>query len=116
MKIKHILINLAVAITFPAMAMAQSSKDIGLICLNPYISETEGLGKKATSMLTTKLQQIATANGMSGAGFDNRFIITAHVQKLNSSQTQTFPQKKCCASEYRHLRGGRARRNALLQL
>lgn len=93
MKIKHILINLAVAITFPAMAMAQSSKDIGLICLNPYISETEGLGKKATSMLTTKLQQIATANGMSGAGFDNRFIITAHVQKLNSSQTQTFPQK-----------------------
>lgn len=44
-------------------------------------------------MLTTKLQQIATANGMSGAGFDNRFIITAHVQKLNSSQTQTFPQK-----------------------
>lgn len=46
MKIKHILINLAVAITFPAMAMAQSSKDIGLICLNPYISETEDLGKK----------------------------------------------------------------------
>ena len=62
MKIKHILINLAVAITFPAMAMAQSSKDIGLICLNPYISETEGLGKKATSMLTTKLQQLQVCN------------------------------------------------------
>ena len=35
MKIKHILINLAVAITFPAMAMAQSSKDIGVDLLEP---------------------------------------------------------------------------------
>ncbi len=93
MRIKHLLTNLALALFFSATAMAQSSKDIGLICLNPYIPETEGLGQRATSMLTSKLQQIATANGMSGAGFDNRFIITAHVQKLKSSQTQTFPQK-----------------------
>ncbi len=93
MRIKHIFINLAVAFAFSATAMAQSAKDIGLICLNPYIPETEVLGQRATSMLTSKLQQIATANGMSGAGFDNRFIITAHVQKLKSSQTQTFPQK-----------------------
>ncbi len=93
MRIKHIFIYLAVVFAFSATAMAQSAKDIGLICLNPYIPETETLGQRATSMLTSKLQQIATANGMSGAGFDNRFIITAHVQKLKSSQTQTFPQK-----------------------
>ncbi len=93
MRIKHIFINLAVVFAFSATTMAQSAKDIGLICLNPYIPETETLGQRATSMLTSKLQQIATANGMSGAGFDNRFIITAHVQKLKSSQTQTFPQK-----------------------
>lgn len=67
-------------------------------------------------MLTTKLQQIATANGMSGAGFDNRFIITAHVQKLNSSQTQTFPQKNAVQVNIGIYVGGRARRNALLQL
>lgn len=93
MRIKHIFIYLAVVFAFSATAMAQSAKDIGLICLNPYIPETEALGQRATSMLTSKLQQIATANGMSGAGFDNRFIITAHVQKLKSSQTQTFPLK-----------------------
>lgn len=93
MRIKYLFINLAMVLAFSATALAQSSKDIGLICLNPYIPGTEGLGQIATSMLTNKLQQIATVNGMSGAGFDNRFIITAHVQKLQSSQTQTFPQK-----------------------
>lgn len=46
MKIKHILINLAVAITFPAMAMAQSSKDIGLICLNLTFLRLKVLAKK----------------------------------------------------------------------
>ena len=93
MKIKHLFINLAATLLFSTTAMAQSTQDIGLICLNPYIPETEDLGQNATSMLTSKLQQIATVNGMSGAGFDNRFIITSHVQKLKSSQTQTFPQK-----------------------
>lgn len=93
MKIKHLFINLAATLLLSTTAMAQSTQDIGLICLNPYIPETEDLGQNATSMLTSKLQQIATVNGMSGAGFDNRFIITSHVQKLKSSQTQTFPQK-----------------------
>lgn len=93
MRIKQIFISIAFALICSASAQAQTTKDIGLICLNPHIPETEALGQKATSMLTSKLQQIATANGMSGAGFDNRFIITAHIQKLKSSQTQTFPQK-----------------------
>ena len=72
---------------------AQSAKDIGMICLNPVVPEKDGLGPKATAILTTKLHQIATANGMSGAGFDNRFIITGHIQRLRSEQTQTIPQK-----------------------
>lgn len=93
MRIKHLFINLVVALAFSATAMGQTAKDIGLISLNPYIPESEGLGQKATAMLQSKLQQIATVNGMSGSGFDNRFIITAHIQKLRSSQTQTFPQK-----------------------
>lgn len=93
MKIKHLFINLVVALAFSATAMGQTAKDIGLISLNPYIPESEGLGQKATAMLQSKLLQIATVNGMSGSGFDNRFIITAHIQKLRSSQTQTFPQK-----------------------
>lgn len=93
MKIKHIFISFVAAVFFPLAVTAQMGKDIGLVCLNPYIPENEELEVQASSMLTSKLQQIATANGMSGAGFDNRFIITAHVQKLQVSQTQTFPQK-----------------------
>lgn len=93
MNIKHLFINVGIALAFSATAFAQASKDIGLICLNPYIPESEELEQKASSMLKSKLQQIATANGMSGAGFENRFIITAHIQKLNSSMTQTVPQK-----------------------
>ena len=93
MKIKHFLISLSATFCVALSTMAQTTKDIGLISLNPYVPETENLGQNANSMLISKLQQIATANGMSGAGFDNRFIITAHIQKLKSSQTQTVPQK-----------------------
>ena len=64
-----------------------------MISLNPYVPETENIDAKTASVLKEKLQQIATANGMSGAGFDNRFFITAHVQKVKSVQTQTYPQK-----------------------
>lgn len=72
---------------------AQTVNDgIGQICLNPYIPESEGLGEQSYSTLMSKLQQIATIGGMSGTGFDNRFIITAHVQITKSSQTQTIPQ------------------------
>lgn len=93
---KTIFLSLAFAVLLcgnPTAIKAQSAKDIGMICLNPVVPENDGLGKNSTAMLTTKLQQIATANGMSGAGFDNRFIITSHIQKLKSEQTQTMPQK-----------------------
>lgn len=72
---------------------AQTVNDgIGQICLNPYIPESECLGEQSYSMLMSKLQQIATINGMSGTGFDNRFIITAHLQITKNCQTQTIPQ------------------------
>ena len=93
---KTIFLSLAFAVLLcgnPTAIKAQSAKDIGMICLNPVVPENDGFGKNSTAMLTTKLQQIATANGMSGAGFDNRFIITSHIQKLKSEQTQTVPQK-----------------------
>ena len=65
----------------------------GLISLNPYIPESENIDESTYSAMITKLNQIATAYGMSGTGFDNRFIITAHLQNVKSVQTQTFPQK-----------------------
>lgn len=93
MSIKSLFSYAVAALAFSATTMAQVSNDLGLICLNPHIPESENLGQRSNSMLNSKLQQIATANGMSGAGFENRFIITAHIQKVNSNMTQTCPQK-----------------------
>ena len=93
MNFKLLWFYLLVLCWYPYGANAQSTEEIGLICLNPYVPETEILDAKTASVLNGKLLQIATANGMSGAGFDNRFIITAHVQKIKSVQTQTYPQK-----------------------
>ena len=93
MKIKLLFFYLLVLCGCVNQANAQSTEDIGLISLNPYVPDTEKLDAKTTSVLTGKLLQIATANGMSGSGFDNRFVITAHVQKVKSVQTQTYPQK-----------------------
>ena len=94
MKHRYLLLWLIWALTFSVSTRAQSHKNIGMICLNPYIPETEELGPKAMAMLTSKLQQIATINGMSGAGFDNRFIITAHVQLLKSCLLYTSPSPR----------------------
>ncbi|MST85656.1 hypothetical protein FYJ73_13455 [Prevotellaceae bacterium LKV-178-WT-2A] len=30
---------------------------------------------------------------MSGSGFDDRFVITTHIQIFDISETQTYPQK-----------------------
>lgn len=93
MKIKLKIATLTTLLCLTLTMAAQTNKEIGMITLNPYIPETEKLGVNSTSMLTTKLQQIATVNGMAGSGFDNRFIITSHIQTLKNSQTQTIPQK-----------------------
>lgn len=53
MRIKQIFISIAIALISSTLAHAQTTKDIGLICLNPHIPETEALGQKATSMLTS---------------------------------------------------------------
>ena len=67
--------------------------DAGMICLNPYIHESEEIDETTKAVMLSKLNQIANAKGMAGAGFDNRFIIKAHMQNGKSVQTQTFPQK-----------------------
>lgn len=87
----------------------------GLISLNPYIPESENIDESTYSAMITKLNQIATAYGMSGTGFDNRFIITAHLQNVKSVQTQTF-HKKRCGGEYMYICGRWCRRNHLLKL
>lgn len=49
MKIKHFLISLSATFCVALSTMAQTTKDIGLITLNPYVPETENLGQNANS-------------------------------------------------------------------
>ena len=100
MKLKLLLIYMIASLLWSFTARAQSEENArqrvgneGLISLNPYIPESENIDESTYSAMITKLNQIATAYGMSGTGFDNRFIITAHLQNVKSVQTQTFPQK-----------------------
>ena len=72
---------------------AQTEDGIGAIALNPFIPEGSGLSSATATMLVNKMNQIATVGGMAGEGFDNRFIITAHVQDLDVAETGTVPPK-----------------------
>lgn len=53
--------------------------DFGRIILNTYLSEKIELPLDAKNLLTTKLNQIASNNGMGGSQVNPRFIITANV-------------------------------------
>lgn len=53
--------------------------DFGRVILNSYFSDNINLPTEAKSLLLTKLNQIASNNGMGGSQANPRFIITANV-------------------------------------
>lgn len=81
------------ATLFVLCALAQNASKTGMISLNPYIPEDAELSPKLRKQLTTKMSQIASAAGMAGEGFDNRFIITANIQEVEVAETATTPVK-----------------------
>lgn len=76
---------------FSASAQTKNLPPVGKIALIPYLSKS--YGSQVDALLTNKLQQIAILGGMSGAGFDDRFIITARIIVNDKQQTSTIPQK-----------------------
>ena len=53
--------------------------DFGRIILNAYLPNTIGIPSEAKNMLLSKLNQIASNNGMAGSVINPRFVITANV-------------------------------------
>lgn len=53
--------------------------DFGRVILNSYLPDNINLPSEAKSLLITKLNQIASNNGMGGSQANPRFIITANV-------------------------------------
>lgn len=66
----------------PFVGYSQNSvkpDDFGRIVLNTYIPEQIDIPLEAKNLLSTKLTQIASNNGMGGSSVNERFIITANV-------------------------------------
>ena len=67
---------------FMSMSIAfcqESLNDFGRIILNTYLPDNIALPAEAKSLLTTKISQITSNNGMGGSQVNPRFIITANV-------------------------------------
>jgi hypothetical protein len=69
-----------------------SANDAARIALAVYIpDQIVGLSPEAKGVLSGKLNQIATKNGIGGSVFNERFIMTANVVELTKDITTTTP-------------------------
>ena len=68
-----------------------STDDMGRIALTPIVIEESGVPSYARKVLTTKLKEIVTRNGLSSTTASPRFVITAAVDLLNKEMTATAP-------------------------
>jgi hypothetical protein len=81
---------------FTTLTMAQESStsagSLGRITITPYIPEqVEGLPQGASNMLSNKLNQIVSASGISGSGYNSRFIITPNIDVATKDLLATAP-------------------------
>ncbi len=81
---------------FTALSLAQESSTsagaLGRIAIAPYIPEQiEGLPAGADNMLSNKLKQIVSANGMSGEVNNTRFIISPNIDVATKDILGTAP-------------------------
>ncbi len=80
------------SLTSSAQNTQGKTEDLGRIVVNSYVSDQiDGLPASAKSMLTNKLSQITTANGLGGNEIQPRFIITPNITVLSKNITPTAP-------------------------
>ena len=91
---KFFFLALLCLLAINTKAQGQSTvENAGMIALNPFVSEDDQNGPVTIKALMNKLSQTASAAGLAGEGFDNRFVITAHIQELDVAETTTIPAK-----------------------
>jgi hypothetical protein len=76
---KKIVATLILTITAFCCNAQAKLDDFGRIVLNTYLPEKLAIPAEARDLLITKLNQIASNNGMGGSQVNPRFIITANV-------------------------------------
>lgn len=86
------LIGFGFVTTLSAQESSTSAAALGRIALTPYIpAQVENMPEAAVNSLTNKLDQIIIANGISSAGFNSRFIITANINIATKDLLATAP-------------------------
>jgi len=66
--------------------------DYGRITISAYVpSDIGSLNAPAQNALKNRLDRMITKNGLGGASYDQRFILTAKVQKLSSNKVPSTP-------------------------
>lgn len=74
------------------IAYAQNDNfPIGKVSLSVDVPKDEPMSDRARTALSNKLKQIVTRHGCASDGFDERFVLTAHMQIIDESVTATIP-------------------------
>lgn len=86
---------IAAALLMGSAAFAQneqgSADDLARISLRAMIAPNSEIPENSYKMMTNKLNQIVTKNGMGSMGTGTRFVITANVVEIDRQITETAP-------------------------
>ena len=85
------LIGLGSLLCASAQNTLNSTDDIGRIALTPIVHDAIDVPQQARKMLSNKLKQIVTRNGLGAMATEPRFVITANSQLMAKEVTATAP-------------------------
>lgn len=85
------IVGLGVLLTVAAQNTLGSTNDLGRIALSPLVHDAADVPAQARKMLSNKLKQIVTFNGMGSMATEPRFVITANSQLMTKEVTATTP-------------------------
>ena len=91
MKTRNIFI-IGLLLASSVFANAQSLDDFGRIALKTFVNNRSQLPNEASTLLETRMSQIATNNGIASTDVNPRFVMTATVNILNKDIVPGPPQ------------------------
>lgn len=93
MKKVFISLSLLIAISFYGYAQSSLGKtdDLGRIAIAAIVPDAAGIPSNAQTMLTNKLQQVTTQNGLGASPYNARFAIVPMVSVVSKEITPTAP-------------------------
>lgn len=92
--INKFIYSFAAILSFTTISIAQEavkSGELGKIALATYIPAQESMPEHASNMLTNKLNQIISTNGIANSSYNSRFIITANANVMTKDLLATAP-------------------------